>query len=102
MFIELEAIFNNVGSSKKVDFSFIPEDEELINGSVDVDSTVENRAGIVTYSGEACFTLSASCDRCAESFTRQMKVRFDHVHNDEEQTGVFFWHEEQNKHEERI
>ncbi len=79
MFIELETIFNNVGSSKKIDFSFVPEDEELISGAVDVSSTVENRAGIVTYSGKADFVLSAECDRCAESFDRAMTVDFEHI-----------------------
>ena len=79
MFIELEAIFNNVGSSKTVDFSFSPEDEDLISGSVDVKSVVENRAGIVTYSGKADFVLCAECDRCAESFKRDISVDFEHV-----------------------
>ncbi|MBO4339236.1 MAG: DUF177 domain-containing protein [Clostridia bacterium] len=79
MFIELEAIFNNVGSSKRVDFSFTPEDEQLVSGSVDVRSAVENRAGIVTYSGKADFVLSAVCDRCAENFTRPETVEFEHV-----------------------
>jgi uncharacterized protein len=79
MFIELEAIFNNVGSSKEIDFSFVPEDEELISGSVGVKSTVENRAGIVTYSGKADFVLSAVCDRCAESFSRRTQVEFSHT-----------------------
>jgi len=79
MFIELEAIFNNVGASKEIDFSFSAEDEELISGAVEVRSTVENRAGIVTYCGKADFVLCAECDRCAESFSRQMTVDFEHV-----------------------
>ena len=79
MFIELESIFNNVGSQKAVDYSFVPEDEDLISGPVKVDAIIENRAGIVTFSGEADYVLSANCDRCAERFDRRMSVGFEHI-----------------------
>ncbi len=79
MFVELESIFNNVGSFREVDYSFIPEDEELVSGSVKVDAKIENRAGIVTFSGKAYFMLVADCDRCAERFEREMSVDFNHV-----------------------
>ncbi|MBE6834878.1 MAG: DUF177 domain-containing protein [Ruminococcaceae bacterium] len=79
MFIELEVIFNNIGSFKEVNYSFSPEGEELISSDVNVISRIENRAGIVTFKGKANFVLKALCDRCAEEFTRDMTVDFEHV-----------------------
>ena len=79
MFIELEPIFNNVGSKKCVDYSFVPEDEESVSGEVKVSAVIENRAGIVTFSGKADYILSAECDRCAERFDRPESVEFNHI-----------------------
>jgi len=79
MFIELESIFNNIGSSRDVNYSFTIEDEELIDSDVKVSGSVVNRAGIVTFFGKASFVLCAVCDRCAEPFRREMTFDFDHI-----------------------
>jgi uncharacterized protein len=79
MFIDLERIFNRTGATEKIDFSFKVEDEELIPDFARVTGAVENRAGVVTLSGEARFVLSAPCDRCTEQFSREMQVPFRHT-----------------------
>lgn len=79
MFIELESIFNNVGSVRTIDYSFVPDDTDIIWGPVKVESKIENRAGIVTFSGKTDFIISADCDRCAEKFNREMTVDFEHI-----------------------
>ena len=79
MFIELESIFNNVGSVKTVDYSFVCEDGDIVSGPVKVNGLIENKAGIVSFSGKADFVITADCDRCAESFSRDMTVEFEHI-----------------------
>ena len=79
MFIDLESVFNNVGSSKDVKRSFALEDEKNIAEDILVDGVVRNRAGIVSFEGKAEYTLSAVCDRCAEPFERKTEIEFSHT-----------------------
>lgn len=79
MFIELEPIFNNIGESLNINYSFSVEDENHIGSPVTVEGAVKNNTGIVTLSGVIKAKIVSSCDRCAEEFNREMSFPFTHV-----------------------
>ena len=79
MFIELDSIFNNIGSSREVDYSFLIDGEENVPDPVKVKGRIENRAGVVSFSGKVFYALSSECDRCAQPFTRDMSFDFEHT-----------------------
>ena len=56
MFIELEPIFNNVGSSKKFSYSFVPDGIDFTD-SVSVEGEVVNNTDIVSVKAVAKYVL---------------------------------------------
>lgn len=84
MIIDLEPFFNVEGLSKDFDYSLDLSDEELncvkpFTGPVDVRVTLANRAGIVSLEGDASFSLSVCCDRCAKPIDYPCDIGLDHT-----------------------
>ena len=78
MIFELEPIFNTVGASLPVDYEMDLADVPLNNvhpftEPVHIRGEIRNRAGVVSVSAAAQFTLEMACDRCA----REMRLPFD-------------------------
>ena len=61
MFIELEPIFNNVGSSKKFSYSFVPDGIDFTD-SVSVEGEVVNNTDIVSVKAVAKYVLKTATD----------------------------------------
>ena len=78
VYIELDFIFGNEGSSKSFDYDFALEDE-LIVSPVHVAGSVVNQTGIVRLTAEAVYTLSTVCARCNAPIRREMHVEIDHA-----------------------
>ena len=84
MIFELKPIFNSVCAKLPVDYTMDFSDVRL-NGiypftqPIRVHGQFENRAGIVSVSVRADFTLSLFCDRCAAPFERAYSVPVEHV-----------------------
>ena len=77
MYIELSAIFDNVGASREFDYSF-PLQDENVSSDVRVSGKVFNKTGIVTLSAEAVYTLKAECARCNAPISRETVVPIEH------------------------
>lgn len=76
MIIELKQLFDIVDESIKFDYPMDLSDYELFSiypfiTPVNVKGEFLNRAGIVTLTYTASFTLRLNCDRCLESFERE-------------------------------
>lgn len=78
MFIELEPIFNNVGSSLKLQYDFSIDDCDIVD-KISVSGKVENRTGIVSVNAEARFVINTACDRCATPVVRETTIPVEHV-----------------------
>ena len=84
MNIQLEQIFNLEGSKKEFNFFFEPEyslsdDISLDTPGIAVSGKIENNTGIVSLSGNAEFSATVVCSRCAEGFKKKFKVEFEHL-----------------------
>lgn len=84
MFINLENVFNNGVSSIELDYVFDFSDREFdgvypFTTPVKVQGIVKNETDIVYIKASAQFVLSATCDRCADDFSREMNVPVDHI-----------------------
>lgn len=84
MVIGLKQLYEIIG--EKLDISCeLPRDRlDEINGysfigPVNLKGTVQNRAGVVTLSYNADFTISAECDRCLSKFERSYSFDFEHI-----------------------
>lgn len=97
MLIELNNIFNNDGSCVQLNYQMSLTDYELngvfpFQSPVCVVGSVANKAGIVTLKAEASFTYSGNCDRCAEPFCRDYRVKMEHtlaLHLENEENDAF-------------
>ena len=83
-YIELEPIYNNEGAVFDFEFSLDFSDYPYNGGfpfrePVRVSGQVKNSTGIVTLKAKAEFTLSLTCDRCAQALTRSFCVPVDHT-----------------------
>ena len=83
-YIELEPIYNNEGAVFDFEFSLDFSDYPYNGGfpfrePVRVSGQVKNSTGIVTLKAKAEFTLSLTCDRCAQALTRSFWVPVDHT-----------------------
>ena len=78
MFIELEPVFNNIGSKKMFEYSFVLEDCE-IREPAKVKGVVENRAGVVTLTADTVLEYQTVCDRCLRPLTRTVQKQFVHT-----------------------
>ena len=78
MFIELEPVFNNIGSKKMFEYSFVLEDCE-IREPAKVKGVVENRAGVVTLTADTVLEYQTVCDRCLKPLTRTVQKHFVHT-----------------------
>lgn len=83
-FLELEQIFNNVGSQLPIEHSFDMSDYEVggihpILSPVKVMGEVKNSTGIVSVIAQAEFEYSSGCDRCAKLVTKNYKVPLSHI-----------------------
>ena len=78
MFIELEPIFNNVGSSKKFSYSFVPDGIDFTD-SVSVEGEVVNNTDIVSVKAVAKYVLKTNCDRCGAPVERKTEVPIEHI-----------------------
>ena len=78
MFIELEPIFNNVGSSKKFSYSFVPDGIDFTD-NVSVEGEVVNNTDIVSVKAVAKYVLKTNCDRCGAPVERKTEVPIEHI-----------------------
>lgn len=78
MFIELEPIFNNIGSQKTFAYAFVLEDSE-IREPAKVSGVVENRAGVVTLCADVRLDYETVCDRCLKPLQRSIQKQFTHT-----------------------
>lgn len=78
MFIELEPVFNNIGSKKEFAYSFVLDDCE-IREPAKVQGVVENRAGVVTLTADAALEYETVCDRCLAPLSRKLQKQFTHT-----------------------
>ena len=74
MFIELEPIFNNVGSSKKFSYSFVPDGIDFTD-NVSVEGEVVNNTDIVSVKAVAKYVLKTNCDRCGAPVEEKLRSR---------------------------
>lgn len=83
MQIQLEQIFNIDGAKKDIDYSFEPEyslsDDFVLDSPVSFRGAIENNTGIVSLLGEACFSATVVCSRCAEDFKKDFSVSVEHL-----------------------
>ena len=78
MFIELEPIFNNVGSCKEFKYEFSPEDCAEI-AKAKVKGSVKNQTGIVSLTAKVSFLIDTLCDRCAAQVKKENTVEVEHI-----------------------
>ncbi|NMP37047.1 MAG: DUF177 domain-containing protein [Clostridiales bacterium] len=83
MIIELEPIFNNVGSRFDFDYSLDLTALNLNSGfpfdsPVAVSGCVKNSAGVVTLTANVNAVYHSLCDRCAEEIKIPMKIPVEH------------------------
>lgn len=83
-YIELEPIYNNEGAVYDFEFNLDMSDFPFNGGfpfkdPVLVKGQVKNSTGIVTLTATAEFTLSLTCDRCAQALTRSFTVPVEHT-----------------------
>ncbi len=84
VFIDLESVFNNEGSSEEFDYELDLSGEELdgakpFTAPVRVRGNVHNRAGIVELEAEASSDLDVFCDRCAVPFRYPLLIEIRHT-----------------------
>ena len=95
MILDLEPVFNNEGYSLKFDYMLgCSQASGYITGDAHVYGAVANRAGIVSLSGKADYTVNAPCDRCAVPVQKQVSVPLEHtllvaLSNGDEDTGEY-------------
>ncbi len=83
MILELEAVFNNEGSSIPFDYELSLADISVsgfcpIEKNVKVSGRVKNNAGIVSLTATAELTYTAPCDRCAEVISKNYSIPVNH------------------------
>lgn len=83
-YIELEPIYNNEGAVYDFEFNLDFSDYPYNGGypfkePVRISGQVKNSTGIVTLVAKAEFTLSLTCDRCAQALTRSFCIPVDHT-----------------------
>lgn len=83
MQIQLEQIFNITGSVKKINCSIEPEyslsDDFVLTSPIVFEGCVQNKTGIVSFSGKANFSATVTCSRCAEEFNKSFSVDVYHL-----------------------
>lgn len=79
MYIELESVFNNEGESKKFDYSFVVEDDDVIASPVSVKGSIFNRSGVVSLSAIAEYDVCAVCALCTAPVKRHCSVPVEHI-----------------------
>lgn len=84
MIFELEPIFNTVGASLPVDYEIDMTDVQLdgvqpFTTPIRVRGEIRNRAGVVSVSASAQFTLELFCDRCASPMQPTYDLPVEHV-----------------------
>lgn len=98
MILELEPIFNNIGSQKDFDYEMSLADEDIMgfkpfSTPVKVSGTVKNTTGIVTLTAKAEFIYHGFCDRCASELNRNTVIPVEHIlvaslNNDEDSSFI--------------
>lgn len=84
MLLDVKQLFDIVGEHKEFSFSLDLSSYDL-NGAfpfqspVQVTGQVVNRAGIVTLSLSAVFTMHLICDRCICEFDKEYQFPFSHI-----------------------
>ena len=78
MFAELEAIFNNDGSSLPIDYCYDLEDESVAT-AVHVVGEIFNKTGIVTLKAKAMFDYATQCALCCKPLVRHATIPIKHV-----------------------
>ena len=84
MIYALEPLFSSVGASLPIDYE-IDMTDVMLNGvqpftqPVRVCGEIRNRAGVVSVSAAAQFTLELFCDRCASPMQRAFDLPVEHV-----------------------
>ena len=83
MVISVKELFARVGEKKTVEFEIPREALSELRGyhfatGISVSGLLENRAGILTFSYHAAFSLAIECDRCLKPFERAYDYDFSH------------------------
>lgn len=84
MKIDLKQLFDNIGAIKEVQMNLDLSDLEQwgskpLKHPVNITGEVMNRAGIVSFSYLAEYTIETQCDRCLEDVTIEKSNRFEHI-----------------------
>lgn len=82
MIIDLVPVFDNDGCSVNFDYNFDAEDGFLSGvrdvSPIRVHGALRNELGTVSLEAEAAYSYSSQCDRCAEDFTRTVRLPVMH------------------------
>lgn len=78
MFVELESVFNNDGSSLAIDYSYSLDDESIAT-PVHVVGEIFNKTGIVTLKAKATFDYATQCALCCKPLVRHATVPVHHI-----------------------
>ena len=84
MIIELESVFNTEGLKLPFDYELDLSSIQVSGGSpitepVKVTGSVENKAGIVSLTGNAHLVYVAPCDRCAVDVRKEYDYPLEHT-----------------------
>lgn len=84
MIIQLKELFELDGETKQVSCEILPEELKDVSSCrftkpVKVTGELANRAGIVTLSYCALFSLDHACDRCLKEFEQEYNYSFEHI-----------------------
>ena len=84
MIIELESIFNTEGLHHSFDYELDLSAIQVsgyspIQKPVKVSGCIENKAGIVSLTGNAQLVYEAPCDRCATEVTKEFTYPLEHT-----------------------
>lgn len=84
MIIDLEPVFNNVGSVRDISYELDLSGESFegmkpFSSPVKVNAVISNRAGIVEINGEADMVINTVCDRCAKPLDYEHNTVIGHT-----------------------
>ena len=83
MLFELKSVFQNDGARSQVDYQLDMSQIDIdgvfpFKSPVLVSAAAFNRTGLITLELSCSFDYERSCDRCCESFKRNMRYSFVH------------------------
>ena len=84
MRINVKQLFDGIGEKKAFTFqldlsSYELFGRKLFSQPLNITGNLENRAGIVSLTYLAAFTITTQCDRCLDDISQFCQVPFEHV-----------------------